>query len=124
LRNGNQSKGVGFVCFNTIEETTKALDEMNGKWILSKPIYVKLSQDKNNSQLATSNSPKPYIPPAVAPMPPHLNMPTMFYVPTIMVPPSSNNFPLPIAPPNPRAPPPPHLNRTFYPYIRMKTDNQ
>jgi polyadenylate-binding protein len=41
-----QSKGFGFVCFATPDEATKAVTEMNGKMILSKPIYVALAQRK------------------------------------------------------------------------------
>jgi len=41
-----QSKGFGFVCFSTPEEATKAVTEMNGKMIASKPIYVALAQRK------------------------------------------------------------------------------
>jgi hypothetical protein len=121
---------------------------MNGKWILSKPIYIKLSRDIDNSQLITSNSPTPSIPstnatyPAILPIP-YLNIPPMFYLPTYMVPPTPNNFPLPIAPPNSRmssireypSPPPgiiipstttttPYIKQQTYPYSPMKTDQQ
>jgi len=40
------SKGFGFVCFSSAEEATKAVTELNGKMILSKPIYVALAQRK------------------------------------------------------------------------------
>jgi len=40
------SKGFGFVCFATPDEATKAVTELNGKMILSKPIYVALAQRK------------------------------------------------------------------------------
>jgi len=40
------SKGFGFVCFATPDEATKAVTEMNGKMIASKPIYVALAQRK------------------------------------------------------------------------------
>ncbi len=42
----NESKGFGFVCYSTAEEATKAVTEMNGKMILSKPIFVALAQRK------------------------------------------------------------------------------
>jgi polyadenylate-binding protein len=42
----NASKGFGFVCFNTPEEATKAVTEMNGKMIASKPIYVAIAERK------------------------------------------------------------------------------
>lgn len=40
------SKGSGFVAFSTPEEASRALAEMNGKMIASKPLYVALAQRK------------------------------------------------------------------------------
>ncbi|KAK7315387.1 hypothetical protein VNO77_33933 [Canavalia gladiata] len=40
------SKGSGFVAFSTSEEATKALNEMNGKMIGRKPLYVAVAQRK------------------------------------------------------------------------------
>merc|ERR1719352_1843485 len=39
-------KGFGFVCYTTPEQATKAVTEMNGKILASKPIYVALAQRK------------------------------------------------------------------------------
>ncbi|KAL8145196.1 hypothetical protein AgCh_003413 [Apium graveolens] len=40
------SRGSGFVAFSTSEEASRALGEMNGKMIVSKPLYVALAQRK------------------------------------------------------------------------------
>ena len=41
-----KSKGFGFVCYTTPDEATKAVSEMNGKIIDSKPVYVAIAQRK------------------------------------------------------------------------------
>jgi len=40
------SKGFGFVCYSTPDEATKAISELNGKMVSSKPLYVALAQRK------------------------------------------------------------------------------
>ena len=121
MRTGNQSKGIGFVSFSTTEETTKALNEMNGKWVLSKPIYVKLSS--NDDKPVSSILPTTPTYPAAAPMP-YPNIVPIFYAPTVMVPHPSNNFPLPIV----RAPSASSSTtqtiRHPYSYNRVKSDDQ
>lgn len=47
IENG-RSKGFGFVCFTSPEEATKAVTEMNGRMIGSKPLYVALAQRKED----------------------------------------------------------------------------
>merc|ERR1719318_1457672 len=48
MTEGGRSKGFGFVCFSTPEEATKAVTEMNGKIIVTKPLYVALAQRKED----------------------------------------------------------------------------
>jgi len=44
------SKGFGFVCFSAPDEATKAVQELNGKMIGNKPLYVSLAQPKDVRQ--------------------------------------------------------------------------
>lgn len=48
MSENGQSKGFGFVCFQQPEEATKAVTEMNGRIVGSKPLYVALAQRKED----------------------------------------------------------------------------
>ncbi|XP_031271469.1 polyadenylate-binding protein 4-like [Pistacia vera] len=65
------SRGSGFVAFSTAEEASLALMEMNGKMVVSKPLYVALAQRKEERrarlQAQFSQMRPAAIGPAVAP---------------------------------------------------------
>ena len=80
-----QSKGSGFVAFSTPEEATRAVTEMNGKMVGTKPLYVALAQRKEERQqrLKTQFSNRiqqggtvPSVPPM---FPPPMGQAQMFY---------------------------------------------
>ena len=50
-----RSKGFGFVCFSSPEDATKAVTEMNGRILGSKPLYVALAQRKEERKAHLTN---------------------------------------------------------------------
>ncbi|ERL87239.1 hypothetical protein D910_04637 [Dendroctonus ponderosae] len=44
MKENGRSRGFGFVCYTAPEEASKAIQEMNGKIVGSKPLYVAMAQ--------------------------------------------------------------------------------
>ncbi|KAF5752886.1 hypothetical protein HS088_TW01G00804 [Tripterygium wilfordii] len=64
------SRGSGFVAFSTVDETSRALAEMNGKMVVNKPLYVALAQRKEERRArlqAQFSQMRPVMVPSAAP---------------------------------------------------------
>ena len=92
-----RSKGFGFVCFTAPDEATKAVTEMNGSIVGSKPLYVALAQRKEERRVHLANQHMQRMVPTRVPPPMQLPYPNNLagilpYVPAAMGPPRHQNF--------------------------------
>ncbi len=55
MSENGRSKGFGFVCFSAPDEATKAVTEMNGTTVGSKPLYVALAQRREERRMHLTN---------------------------------------------------------------------
>lgn len=55
MTENGRSKGFGFVCYTSPEESSKAVTEMNGRLVGSKPLYVALAQRKEDRKAFLTN---------------------------------------------------------------------
>lgn len=111
MSENGRSKGFGFVCFSAPDEATKAVTEMNGSIVGSKPLYVALAQRKEERRMHLNNQ---HMQRMVTRVPPQMQLPfpngmsgMMPYLPAPMGPSQPRNFfaPTPMSsyrPPQPR----------------------
>jgi polyadenylate-binding protein len=97
MSEGGRSKGFGFVCFSAPDEATKAVTEMNGSIVGSKPLYVALAQRKEERRMHLTNQHMQRI--ATSRVPPQMQLPfpngmggMMPYLTTPMGPTQPRNF--------------------------------
>ncbi|CAF4837547.1 unnamed protein product [Rotaria sp. Silwood1] len=97
MAENGRSRGFCFVSFSTTDEAAKAVTEMNGSFVGSKPLYVALAQRKKERRMYLTNHHMQYI--ATAHVSPQMQLPfpngmclMMPYLLTPMDPPQSCNF--------------------------------
>ena len=97
MSENGRSKGFGFVCFSAPDEATKAVTEMNGSIVGSKPLYVALAQRKEERRAHLTNQHMQRI--ATSRVPQQIQLPypngisgMMSYLPTPMGPAQPRNF--------------------------------
>ncbi|XP_060973565.1 polyadenylate-binding protein 8-like [Cannabis sativa] len=99
------SMGFGFVALSTVEEASRALVEMNGKMVVSKPLYVALAQRKEDRrarlQAQFSQMRPPTMVPPVNPCMPMIPPQLGFGYQQQLLPGVRPNFYMPIVQPHP-----------------------
>ncbi|CAF1218815.1 unnamed protein product [Rotaria sordida] len=73
MAENGRSRGFGFVSFSTTDEAAKAITEMNGSFVGSKPLYVALAQRKKERRMHLTNHHMQYI--ATAHVSPQMQLP-------------------------------------------------
>jgi len=98
--NAMNSRGSGFVAFSSPEEATRAVTEMNGKMVKSKPLYVALAQRKEERQarLKAQFTARTGLPAMQAGMPMYPGGPgvpgnQMYFPPQVGMPPQPGMYP-------------------------------
>ncbi|CAF4822050.1 unnamed protein product [Rotaria sp. Silwood1] len=61
MTENGRSKGFGFVSFSTTDEAAKAITNMNGYFLGSKPLYVALAQRKKERRMHLTNQHMQYV---------------------------------------------------------------
>lgn len=97
MTENGRSKGFGFVCFSAPDEATKAVTEMNGSIVGSKPLYVALAQRKEERRMHLTNQHMQRL--ATTRVPPQMQLPfpnamggIMPYLPAPMGPSQPRNY--------------------------------
>ncbi|CDW85906.1 uncharacterized rna-binding isoform 2 [Stylonychia lemnae] len=115
------SKGYGFVKFISQEEQQKALTEMQGKYLLSKPMKINHASQKKDTQLPQNGNPqmKNMVAPIQSQMPPQPFSQPGFYNP-LLQPQIFEQFP----DPQMNMYPPPYINQPFQNFMQPMQQNQ
>ncbi|XP_044517011.1 polyadenylate-binding protein 1-like isoform X2 [Gracilinanus agilis] len=92
MTEGGHSKGFGFVCFSSPEEATKAVTEMNGRIVSTKPLYVALAQRKEERKAILTSQYMQRLSTLRGLNGPLFPQPTNYFLPAIPQPPARATF--------------------------------